>query len=129
MRAPLAVVGHRAAIVITCIASIGGFGCEEASPTDGSLPSDVAGFTASDADGDGVPDNREGSIDANNNGLPAYMDDTETTDNAGLGLDSDGDGLTDVQEGTGDANANGTPAWLDATEGLTTGTGSGGTSL
>jgi len=55
-----------------------------------------------DADGDGIPDEVEGTDDADGDGTPNYQD-----------TDSDGDGIPDDVEGEGDADGDGTPNYLD----------------
>ena len=55
-----------------------------------------------DYDNDGIPDDIEGTDDADGDGTPNFLD-----------LDSDGDGISDEVEGTGDADGDGSPNFLD----------------
>ena len=55
-----------------------------------------------DSDGDGIPDSVEGSQDSDGDGIPDYLD-----------LDSDGDGIPDSVEGAGDTDGDGIPDYLD----------------
>lgn len=117
-------------------------------------------YVDNDSDGDGLKDYQEGfdddnngaalndyitrgtatgkvayaNVDANGNGIPNFMEDTDTdgipnfldADNATYYLDSDGDGLVDLfdvnSSGAGaakpfpDKNANGTPSFRDLSE-------------
>lgn len=59
-------------------------------------------FVWTDTDGDGIPDNTEGSADPDGDGIPNLED-----------LDSDGDGVLDETEGAGDQDGDGTPDFLD----------------
>ncbi len=55
-----------------------------------------------DSDLDGIPDNLEGSEDADGDGIPNYLD-----------ADSDGDGIIDGVEGLGDVDGDGIPNVFD----------------
>ncbi len=55
-----------------------------------------------DADGDGLPDNLEGTGDADGDGTPDYRD-----------MDTDEDGIPDFIEGAGDSDGDGTPDYRD----------------
>jgi len=69
---------------------------------EGELRTPVEAGAVSDADGDGIADAVEGSGDADNDGIPNYLD-----------IDSDGDDIGDALEGTDDPDADGTPNYLD----------------
>ena len=69
-----------------------------------------ANKSATDTDGDGIPDTDEGSqntpaIDTDEDGIADYLD-----------LDSDGDGTPDKDDGTGDTDGDGTPNYKDSTD-------------
>ena len=55
-----------------------------------------------DADGDGIPDEIDGSDDNDHDGIPNYLD-----------LDSDGDTIPDMEEGVEDIDRDGIPNFLD----------------
>jgi CSLREA domain-containing protein len=59
-------------------------------------------FQDLDSDGDGIPDSVEGADDADGDGTPNFLDD-----------DSDGDGIPDSEEGADDTDGDGTPNFLD----------------
>jgi hypothetical protein len=65
-------------------------------------PVEFEEYVWTDTDGDGIPDNTEGSADPDGDGIP-NMEDT----------DSDGDGVLDETEGAGDQDGDGTPDFLD----------------
>ncbi|MCP4642184.1 MAG: right-handed parallel beta-helix repeat-containing protein [bacterium] len=83
-----------------------------------------------DSDGDGIPDDYEGTGDTNNDGTPDYLDDDSDgdgildsvegyvdPDNDGLvntiDLDSDNDGIPDSVEGAGDPDGDGLANFVD----------------
>ncbi len=92
-----------------------------------------------DSDGDNIPDNVEGNIDPDNDGIPNYLDDDSDGDNIPdyiesgitdpctgiladtdgdniddfLDTDSDNDGVPDIDEGTGDCDNDGIPNYID----------------
>ena len=55
-----------------------------------------------DSDGDGIPDDVEGNVDSDGDGIPDYQD-----------TDSDNDGIPDSEEGTADPDGDGIPNYLD----------------
>jgi hypothetical protein len=63
---------------------------------------DVGDVCDNDDDGDGIPDNVEGSGDPDNDGVGNSLDE-----------DSDGDGLEDIDEGANDPDNDGIPNYLD----------------
>ncbi len=75
---------------------------------DNGIPSKCASATVTitintkDTDGDGIPDEIEGTDDPDNDGIPSNED-----------LDSDGDGIPDEIEGTDDTDNDGIPDYKD----------------
>jgi len=61
-----------------------------------------AAFSDGDWDDDSIPDEEEGTGDADGDGVPNYQD-----------TDSDDDGIPDQTEGTGDADGDSVPNYLD----------------
>ncbi|MFK8029058.1 MAG: OmpA family protein [Gammaproteobacteria bacterium] len=95
-----------------------GFGTIPDADGDG-IPDDVEG--TGDTDGDGVPDFQD--TDSDNDGIPDSVeaqDPNNPVDTDGDGTpdfqdsDSDNDGLSDELEGVGDFNNNGIPDYIDA---------------
>ncbi len=66
------------------------------------IPQIAVFVTGEDTDGDGIPDEEEGSGDNDGDGIPDYLDD-----------DSDNDGIPDEEEGTGDTDGDGIPDYQD----------------
>ncbi len=62
----------------------------------------VLGASGPDSDGDGIPDDVEGTDDADGDGLPNFLD-----------PDAEGDGIPDYVEGTDDIDGDGIPNFLD----------------
>ncbi|MBZ0115716.1 MAG: hypothetical protein K8H88_01885 [Sandaracinaceae bacterium] len=103
--------------VLTVLALSVSLGCTAGrpAPRDGAVGGDGGGQMipgcdpSRDADGDGVPDQAEGTTDPDMDGLPSHMD-----------PDADGDGILDRDEARGampcytaDADGDGIPNWLD----------------
>jgi hypothetical protein len=63
---------------------------------------DLPPCTVADCDGDGIPNDLEGSDDQDGDGLPCDRD-----------TDCDGDDVSDADEGTGDSDGDGTPDFQD----------------
>ncbi len=63
----------------------------------------IQSFAVLDFDGDGIPDDVEGTGDFDGDGIPDFQD-----------LDTDGDGVLDEDEGTDDRDGDGEPDYRDA---------------
>jgi gliding motility-associated-like protein len=76
--------------------------CDDGTPSECATAAVNITIESSDKDGDGIPNDVEGTDDPDGDGIPSDED-----------TDSDGDGIPDEDEGTSDTDGDGTPDYKD----------------